>query len=78
MSDRTETRTFVAHDNVGARYVLVAERPVGPHPAQGRPGAWTYRTADGRAVRPADVHHRYQVEPAGPHLTTADPDEPGD
>jgi hypothetical protein len=78
MSDRMDRRTFVAHDDVGGRYVLVAERPLGPNPAQDRPGSWAYRTADGRCVRPAAVYHQYQVEPAGPHLTTTDPDEPAD
>jgi hypothetical protein len=78
MSDRLERRTFVAHDDAGGRYVLVAERPLGPHPAQDRPGTWNYRTANGRAVRPGAVYHDYEVGPPGPRLTTTDPDEPAD
>ena len=78
MSDRIETRTFVALDDAGGRFVVVARRPLGRVAAQDRPGTWAFRTADGRAVRPADVYHHYRVEPTGPDLTTSDPDEPED
>jgi hypothetical protein len=39
---------------------------------------WTFRTLDGRAVRPADCYHLYEVVPDRIRLTTSDPDEPAD
>lgn len=78
MLSNLETRSFVAHDPAGNPYRVVATRVCGPVPGQDRPGRWAFRTADGRAVRPAPVYHRYTVEPDHIPLTTTDPAEPAD
>jgi hypothetical protein len=71
-------RTFVAHDIDGARYRIVAARRRGRVQATDSPEPWSYRTLDGRVVRPADCFHLYEIEPDGIRLTTSDPDEPTD
>jgi hypothetical protein len=73
-----ERRSFVAHDADGDRYLIVAARQVGRFPAADQPGVWSYRTLDGRSVRPAASYHLYTVEPDDIRLTTTDPDEPKD
>jgi hypothetical protein len=78
MTSDLERRSFVAHDVDGDRYLIVAARPVGQKPGADRPGPWSYRTLDGRAVCAAPSSHLYSVEPEGIRLTTSDPDEPID
>jgi len=71
-----EHTSFVAHDVDGNRYVVEARRPIGRLPTTNDPRPWRFRTADGRAVRPAASHHLYTIEPDGIPLTTSDPNEP--
>lgn len=78
MRSTCETRSFIAHDGAGNPYRVLATRVLGPVRGQDRPGPWAFRTTDGRAVRPAQVFHRYAVEPGHIALTTSDPDEPGE
>jgi hypothetical protein len=78
MPSQIERRSFVAHDVDGGRYLIVAARPIGQFSAQDRPGTWSYRTLDGRSVRPASVYHMYTIDPHDIRLTTNDPDEPTD
>ena len=78
VSPDSEHRSFVAHDADGGRYRILAARRLGRFPAADRPGVWTYRTEDGRVVRPAASYHLYTVEPDDIRLTTTDPDEPKD